>query len=139
MAIATFEPRSMQVGVLTAALQELTPREQRDPDPDLAIEDWLGRTGVEKRATKLLDGFEAWKLRKDIDKAEFSGLPYLMLHFQKPPLEAVGSIIAGMALGMVALHTRSIYAGMMIHIAVAWSMDLLALYHKGDLMRLLGP
>ena len=66
-------------------------------------------------------------------------MPYLMLHFQKPPLEAVGSIIAGMALGMVALHTRSIYAGMMIHIAVAWSMDLLALYHKGDLMRLLGP
>jgi sugar phosphate isomerase/epimerase len=27
--------------VLTAALQELTPRERRDPDPDLAIEEWL--------------------------------------------------------------------------------------------------
>jgi sugar phosphate isomerase/epimerase len=32
----------MPVGVLTAALQELTPREQRDPDPDLAVEEWLG-------------------------------------------------------------------------------------------------
>ena len=31
----------MKVGVLTAALQELTPREDRDRDPDLAIEDWL--------------------------------------------------------------------------------------------------
>jgi sugar phosphate isomerase/epimerase len=31
----------MKVGVLTAALQELTPRAQRDADPDLAIEDWL--------------------------------------------------------------------------------------------------
>ena len=31
----------MPVGVLTAALQELTPRERRDPDPDLAIEEWL--------------------------------------------------------------------------------------------------
>ena len=31
----------MQVGVLTAALQELTPRETRDADPDRAIEDWL--------------------------------------------------------------------------------------------------
>ncbi len=31
----------MKVGVLTAALQELTPREQRDRDPDLAIEEWL--------------------------------------------------------------------------------------------------
>jgi sugar phosphate isomerase/epimerase len=31
----------MQVGVLTAALQELTPRGVRDADPDKAIEDWL--------------------------------------------------------------------------------------------------
>src|SRR5918995_1835570 len=36
-----FEPKFMRVGVLTAALQELTPREKRDPDPDLAIEEWL--------------------------------------------------------------------------------------------------
>jgi sugar phosphate isomerase/epimerase len=35
-----FEPKFMKVGVLTAALQELTPREVRDPDPDRAIEDW---------------------------------------------------------------------------------------------------
>jgi sugar phosphate isomerase/epimerase len=32
----------MPIGVLTAALQELTPRARRDPDPDLAIEEWLG-------------------------------------------------------------------------------------------------
>ena len=31
----------MKVGVLTAALQELTPRDVRDADPDRAIEDWL--------------------------------------------------------------------------------------------------
>ena len=31
----------MKVGILTAALQELTPREVRDADPDRAIEDWL--------------------------------------------------------------------------------------------------
>jgi sugar phosphate isomerase/epimerase len=31
----------MKVGVLTAALQELTAREVRDPDPDKAVEDWL--------------------------------------------------------------------------------------------------
>jgi len=36
-----FEPRTMKVGVLSAALQELTPRERRDADPDLAIEEWL--------------------------------------------------------------------------------------------------
>ena len=38
---APFKPVNMPVGVLTAALQELTPRERRDPDPDLAVEEWL--------------------------------------------------------------------------------------------------
>src|SRR5215212_6072575 len=41
MKITPFEPKFMKVGVLTAALQELTPREVRDPDPDKAIEEWL--------------------------------------------------------------------------------------------------
>ncbi len=41
MPIRPFEPRPMPIGVLTAALQELTPRARRDPDPDLAIEEWL--------------------------------------------------------------------------------------------------
>lgn len=31
----------MKLGVLTAALQELTPREIRDKDPDRAVEEWL--------------------------------------------------------------------------------------------------
>ncbi len=39
--IKPFEPTHMPVGVLTAALQELTPREARDADPDLAIVEWL--------------------------------------------------------------------------------------------------
>jgi sugar phosphate isomerase/epimerase len=41
MSIQPFDPKFMKVGVLTAALQELTPREVRDPDPDRAIEEWL--------------------------------------------------------------------------------------------------
>jgi len=41
MATKAFEPKFMKVGVLTAALQELTPREVRDPDPDRAIEEWV--------------------------------------------------------------------------------------------------
>jgi sugar phosphate isomerase/epimerase len=31
----------MKLSVLTAALQELTPRDKRDHDPDLAVEEWL--------------------------------------------------------------------------------------------------
>lgn len=38
---APFRPRHMKLSVLTAALQELTPRVRRDADPDLAIEEWL--------------------------------------------------------------------------------------------------
>src|SRR3954466_4014609 len=41
MEIKQFEPQFMKIGVLTAALQELTPREVRDADPDRAIEDWI--------------------------------------------------------------------------------------------------
>src|SRR4028119_199904 len=41
MTVKSFEPKFMKIGVLTAALQELTPREVRDEDPDRAVEDWL--------------------------------------------------------------------------------------------------
>jgi len=41
MEIRTFAPHFMKVGILTAAVQELTPRDVRDGDPDRAIEDWI--------------------------------------------------------------------------------------------------
>lgn len=41
MEIKPFKPQFMRIGILTAALQELTAREVRDPDPDRAIEEWL--------------------------------------------------------------------------------------------------
>jgi sugar phosphate isomerase/epimerase len=41
MAVEKFQPRTMRLSLLTAALQELTPREKRDADPDLAVEEWL--------------------------------------------------------------------------------------------------
>jgi sugar phosphate isomerase/epimerase len=40
MSIEQFAPQYMKIGILTAALQELTPRDVRDRDPDRAIEDW---------------------------------------------------------------------------------------------------
>jgi sugar phosphate isomerase/epimerase len=40
MSTQPFAPMHMPVGILTAALQELTPRAVRDADPDRAIEDW---------------------------------------------------------------------------------------------------
>ncbi len=58
-------------------------------------------------------------------------VPYMMIHFVKPPAEAVASIIGGVVLGYLALRTRSILWGIGLHIAVAMSMDLASLAHKG--------
>jgi membrane protease YdiL (CAAX protease family) len=60
-------------------------------------------------------------------------IPYCMIHFGKPLPECLGSIIAGMVLGTLAMDTRSIWGGVTIHVAVAWSMDFAALWHKGQL------
>jgi len=57
-------------------------------------------------------------------------VPYCMIHFGKPYLEACGAIIAGMALGSLSMKTRSIYQGFMVHITVAVLMDWLALRHR---------
>jgi len=62
-----------------------------------------------------------------------SVMPYMMLHFSKPWPEAYAAIIAGLVLGWLAWKTKSIWGGVMIHCAVAVSMDLLALSHKGQL------
>jgi membrane protease YdiL (CAAX protease family) len=63
-------------------------------------------------------------------------VPYTMIHFQKPLPETLGAIIAGVALGTLALRTRSIFGGVVIHVAVAWSMDITALWRKGLLQQL---
>jgi membrane protease YdiL (CAAX protease family) len=57
-------------------------------------------------------------------------VPYCMIHFGKPYLEVNGAIVAGIVLGSLAMRTRSIYAGFLVHITVALSMDLLALWHR---------
>jgi membrane protease YdiL (CAAX protease family) len=62
-----------------------------------------------------------------------SVMPYMMLHFAKPWPEAYAAIMAGLVLGWLAWKTKSIWGGVCIHCAVAMSMDLMALSHKGQL------
>ena len=54
-------------------------------------------------------------------------VPYVMIHFGKPMIETVGAVIAGVVLGTLAMKTRSIWSGFLIHVSVAISMDLAAL------------
>ena len=62
-----------------------------------------------------------------------SVMPYMMIHFSKPWPEAAGAIFAGLILGWLAWKLKSIWGGVCVHCAVAASMDLLALSHKGQL------
>lgn len=58
-------------------------------------------------------------------------VPYLMIHFVKPPAEALASIVGGIVMGTLALRTRSVWWGVGLHVSVAALMDILALGHKG--------
>ena len=51
---------------------------------------------------------------------------YAFWHFGKPLPEAIGSIFAGYILGVIALRTRSIIGGIIVHVGVALGMDLAA-------------
>jgi membrane protease YdiL (CAAX protease family) len=51
-----------------------------------------------------------------------------MVHFGKPLPEVLGAVVAGLVLGAMALRTRSIWGGVAVHLGVAWTMDLLALW-----------
>lgn len=53
-------------------------------------------------------------------------LPFAIMHLGKPEMEALGSIVAGLALGMVSLRTRSFVYGALVHCAVAVTMDWLS-------------
>ncbi len=54
-------------------------------------------------------------------------VPYMMIHLSKPWLEATGAIFFGLFLGVLALHTRSIWGGVLVHVSIALSMDVAAL------------
>lgn len=58
-------------------------------------------------------------------------VPYTMIHFQKPMAETFAAVLAGIFLGWVSYRNRTIWLGLALHCTVAFSMDVLALHHKG--------
>ncbi len=66
-------------------------------------------------------------------------VPYLMIHFPKLWLEATGAIFFGLFLGILALRSRSIWGGVLVHAGVAVSMDMAALVRKGGLPEVFWP
>ena len=60
-------------------------------------------------------------------------VPYNMLHYGKPIAEALAAIVGGAVLGSLSLRSRSIWWGVVVHVAIAGTMDVAALFHKGFL------
>ncbi len=49
---------------------------------------------------------------------------YCFLHFGKPLGESISSIFGGYILGIISLRTNHIWGGIMIHVGVAWLMEI---------------
>ncbi|HVH40776.1 MAG TPA: CPBP family intramembrane glutamic endopeptidase [Labilithrix sp.] len=77
-------------------------------------------------------GFWLGALRRSFGSGAIFAMavPYCMIHFGKPYLEACGAIVAGIALGSLSMKTKSIYQGFLVHVTVAGLMDWLALRHR---------
>lgn len=55
---------------------------------------------------------------------------YAFIHVSKPLGELIGSIFGGWALGVLALRTRSILGGVVLHLGLAYMMELAAILRK---------
>ena len=77
-------------------------------------------------------GFWLGTLRRSFGSGAIFAMavPYCMIHYGKPYLEACGAIVAGIALGSLSMKTKSIYQGFLVHITVAALMDWLSLRHR---------
>jgi hypothetical protein len=80
-------------------------------------------------------GFMVLGLKPYLGRASVLAMlaPYCMIHYYKPMPEALGAIAAGLVLGSLAWRTGTILYGWALHYAVALTMDLLGLYHRGIL------
>jgi len=51
---------------------------------------------------------------------------YCTIHFGKPLGECITSYFGGILLGIITYHTRSIYGGLVVHLGIAWMMELVS-------------
>ena len=77
-------------------------------------------------------GFMLFGLERKFGNASIliQTIPFAVMHYNKPFPEAIGSIFAGVFLGVIALETRSFIYGAAIHWFVAVTMDVFAVVWK---------
>ena len=73
-------------------------------------------------------GFMLFSFAKDMgNKAVLiSTLPFVIMHIGKPEAEILGSIIAGFVLCYIALRSKSIWPGVLLHWQIAMTMNFFA-------------
>jgi hypothetical protein len=52
---------------------------------------------------------------------------YCFLHFGKPMAECISSFFGGYLLGIIAMYTKSIFGGCIVHLGIAWLMEIAAM------------
>lgn len=55
---------------------------------------------------------------------------YCFLHTGKPLGEAMSSIVGGYILGVIAYETKGIWGGVIVHVGIAWMMELIGFVQK---------
>ncbi|HEY8427413.1 MAG TPA: CPBP family intramembrane glutamic endopeptidase, partial [Sandaracinaceae bacterium] len=55
-----------------------------------------------------------------------STIPFVLMHFGKPEAEVFGSLVAGLVLCYIAMRSKSIWPGVLLHWLVASTMDFFA-------------
>ncbi len=73
-------------------------------------------------------GFMLFGFGKDLlhRSVLISTIPFTLMHFGKPELEMASALIAGFVLCFIALRSRSIWPGVLLHWLVASTMDFFA-------------
>lgn len=75
-------------------------------------------------------GFMLFGLSKKVDHRLailIQTIPFALMHYRKPPLEAYGSIIAGIFLGIIAIRGKSFLPCAILHFSIAFLGDMLGL------------
>jgi len=74
-------------------------------------------------------GFMLFGLEKKFGRASIliQTIPFAIMHYRKPQLEAYGSIFAGIFLGIIGLRARSFLPCAILHFLVALTADILGI------------
>ncbi|UCG92900.1 MAG: CPBP family intramembrane metalloprotease [candidate division WOR-3 bacterium] len=74
-------------------------------------------------------GFMLFSLEKKVGKLSIliQTIPFAIMHYRKPQLEAYGSIFAGIFLGILGLRARSFLPCALLHFFVALTADILGI------------